>query len=115
MNKEEWFVKNAGRYRLIRMVIGGNDLSDAYTNGWKDKSMYMFMEITADGRFFLKAHTPMGEKVYEYFFDPEEMKYYLKADRSSEGTPISIDNGLLTEETNNHLMVYELTDELTEV
>jgi len=38
------------------------DCSDTYVNGWKDKSMYMFLEITADGQFFLKAHTSAAEK-----------------------------------------------------
>jgi len=40
------------------------------------------------------------------------MKYHLKADFSDEGTPITIENGVITEETKDHLMVYELTDEL---
>lgn len=40
------------------------------------------------------------------------MKYHLKADRSDEGIPVSIKDGVLIEETADHLMVYELTDEL---
>ena len=66
----------------------------------------------ADGKFSLTAHTAMGEKEYEYFFDPDDMKYYLKADHSDEGTAITIENGVITEQTKDHLMVYELTDEL---
>lgn len=112
MNKEEFFTQYAGKYRLIKFVIGGSDCSESYVNGWENKSMYMFFDISADGQFFLKVHTEKGEKAYEYFFDPEEMKYHTKADKSDEGTPIRIENGILTEETNDHLMVYELTDEL---
>ena len=52
------------------------DCSDTYVNGWKDKSMYMFFEITSDGKLFLKAHTNAAEKAYEYFLDPAEMRYY---------------------------------------
>lgn len=54
----------------------------------------------------------MGEKEYEYFLDPAEMKYHLKADHSDEGTSITIENGVITEQTEDHLMVNELTDEL---
>ena len=54
----------------------------------------------------------MGEKEYEYFFDPDDMKYYLKAAHSDEGTAITIENGVITEQTKDHLMVYELTDGL---
>ena len=112
MTKEEFYNQYAGRYRLVKMVIGGNDCSEAYTNGWKDKSMYMLFEISADGKFALRAHTPLGEKEYTYFFDPAEMKYHLKADFSDAGTSVIIENGVITEETADHLMVYELTDEL---
>lgn len=94
------------------MIIGDNDCSLAYVNGWKDKSLYMFFEITSDGKFFLTAHTGMGEKEYEYFLDTAEMKYHLKADHSDEGTSITIENGVITEQTKDHLMVYELTEEL---
>lgn len=93
------------------MVIGGNDLSPAYEKGWKDRSLYMFLEITEDGGFSLTAHTGAAEKKYEYFLDPGEMKYYLKEDRSDKGTSISIENRVLTEETEDHLMVYELAYE----
>ena len=40
------------------------------------------------------------------------MRYYLKPDHSDEGIPITIENGVITEETEDHLMIYELTDEL---
>ena len=112
MEKEELFRQYAGKYRLVKFVIGGNDCSEAYAAGWKDKSLYMFFEITADGKFFLNAHSSGAEKKYEYFFDPVEMRYHLKADCSDEGTAVTIGNGVLTEETGDHLMVYELTDEL---
>ncbi len=112
MEKEGWFSQHAGRYRLVKIVIGGNDCSEAYANGWKDKSMYMYFEITADGKFLLKVHTAAAEKEYEYFFDPSEMRYHLKADHSDEGIPVAVGNGIITEETKDHLMVYELTDEL---
>ena len=112
MRKEELFKQYAGKYRLIQFVIGGSDVSEKYINGWKDKSFYMFFEITEDGQFTLKAHAGGKEKVYKYFLDPEQMKYYLKADHSDEGTPITIEDGKLTEESENHLMVYKITDEL---
>ncbi len=112
MNKEEFFKQYAGKYRLVKFIIDGKDCSESYTNGWKDKSMYMFFDISADGQFFLKVHTENGDKAYEYFFSPEEMKYHTKADSSDEGIPITIENGVLTEETKDHLMVYEQTDEL---
>lgn len=109
---KEFFREYAGKYRLVQFVIGNNDLSEAYTNGWKDKSFYMAFEITEEGRFALKAHTPMGNKEYEYFFDPAEMRYYQNEDRSDEGIPVTIENGVLTEETKDHLMIYRLTHEL---
>lgn len=71
----------------------------------------MFIGITEDGGFSLTAHAGGSEKKYEYFFDPEEMKYFLKEEHSDKGTSISIENGVLTEETEDHLMVYELTNE----
>jgi len=40
MRKEELFKQYAGKYRLIKFVIGGSDASDKYINGWKDKSFY---------------------------------------------------------------------------
>ena len=46
MEKEVFFRQYAGRYRLVKMVIGGNDLSAVYGKGWKDQSPYMFIEIT---------------------------------------------------------------------
>ena len=112
MKKEEFFKEYAGKYRLIKFVVGGTDCSETYINGWKDKSMYIFFNISADGKFIMKVHTPAAEKEYEYFLDTEEMKYYTKADKSDDGTPINIENGILKEETKDHLMVYELTDEL---
>ncbi len=112
LSREEWFKKYAGRYLLTKFMIGKNDLSEAYIDGWKDKSRYMFFEITDDGKFILKAHAGETEKEYEYFFEPDEMKYHQKADLSDEGTPITIENGVIREETSDHLMVYELTDEL---
>ncbi len=112
MGNVVFFGQYAGKYRLVKVVIGGKDCSEAYVAGWKDKSMYMFFEITADGKFYLKARTSAAKKDYEYFLDPEEMKYHLKADFSDEGMPITIGNGVLMEETKDHLMVYELTDEL---
>ena len=114
MDKEAFFRQYAGRYRLVKIVIGGNDCSEAYENGWKDKSLYMFFEITAEGQFFMKAHAGLAEKKYEYFLDPAEMKYHLKEDYSDEGILISIREGVITEETKDHLMIYELTDELDE-
>lgn len=112
MEKEEFFRQYAGRYRLVRMVIRGNDVSQTYENGWKDKSLYLFIEITAEGGFSLTAHAGGADKQYPYFFEPEEMKYYLSADHSDKGTAITIENGVLTEETEDHLMVYELTEDL---
>ena len=112
MNKEEFFKQYTGRYRLTKIVIGTKDCSEPYTNGWKDKSLYMYLEITPDERFFLKLHTNNGEKEYNYFFDAENMKYHMKEDLSDAGTPIRIENGIITEETNDHLMIYELTEEL---
>lgn len=51
MKAEESFRLNTGKYRLTKIVISGNDFSEAYANGWMDKSLYMFVEITADGKF----------------------------------------------------------------
>lgn len=79
--------------------------------GWKDQSLYMFIGITEDGGFSLTAHAGGSEKKYVYFFDPEEMKYFLKEEHSDKGTSISIENRVLTEETEDHLMVYELANE----
>ena len=112
MRKEELFKQYAGKYRLIKFVIGGSDASEKYINGWKDKSFYMFFEITEDGQCTLKTHADGNEKVYKYFLDPMQMKYYLKADHSDKGTPITIRNGILTDESENYLMVYEITDKL---
>lgn len=111
-SKQEFFQRFAGKYRLVKFVIGNNDCSEAYTNGWKDRSFYMFFEITADGKFSLKAHAGGNDKEYVYFFDPSEMKYYQKEDHSDGGTPLTIENGTITEKTADHLMVYERTDEL---
>lgn len=112
MMEEGTLGRHVGRYRLVKMVLGGADVSKAYADGWADKSLYMFFEITADGRLLLTAHTAVAEKVYEYYLDPADMRYHLTADLSDEGTPITIEDGVLTEETADHLMVYELTDEL---
>ena len=71
----------------------------------------MFIGITEDGGFSLTAHAGGSEKKYIYFFDPEEMKYFLKEEHSDKGTSISIENGVLTEETEDHLMIYELANE----
>ena len=112
MENEEFIKKYAGKYRLVKFLIGGADASDRYTEGWKDKSFYMYFEITGTGQLFLKAHAGDVEKVYEYYLYPKEMKYYFKPDHSGQGTAISIENGVLKEESENHLMLYELTDEL---
>lgn len=110
--KDELFEKYAGRYRLVKFVIGGADRSEMYANGWTDKSLYMYFEITAEGQFCLKAHAGGVDKEYKYYLDPLEMKYYLKEDHSDAGTRITIEGGILTDETDNYLMVYERTDEL---
>lgn len=112
MENEEFIKIHAGKYRLTKFIIGGGDASDRYIEGWKDKSFYTYFEITETGNLYLKAHAGGKEKVYEYFLDPKEMKYYLKPDHSGQGIAISIENGVLKEESENHLMIYELTDEL---
>ena len=112
MRNEELFKQYAGKYRLIKFIIGGSDASEKYINGWEDKSFYMFFEITEDGQFALKTRAGGNEKVYKYYLDPGQMKYYLKADHSDMGTPITIKNGILTDESENYQMVYEITDEL---
>ncbi len=40
------------------------------------------------------------------------MKYYLKEDHSDAGTQIMIEDGMIYEEDENHMMIYEMTDEL---
>lgn len=112
MEKKDFFEKYAGKYRLVKFIIGGGDASDRYIEGWKDKSFYTYFEITEEGKFLMKAHAGGKEKVYEYFVDAQEMKYYLKPNHSGQGTSFRIENGVITEESDNHLMVYELTDEL---
>jgi len=110
MNREVFFRQFAGRYRLTRFVVGGNDLSEMITKGWENKSLYMIFEITEDGQFKMKAHRGAEEKEYEYYPDPAAMRYHLKADLSDEGTPFTIENGVFREETKDHIMVYELID-----
>ena len=112
--KKELFRKYAGKYRLVTYITGKTDLSDEYINGWKDKSKYQIIEITADGRYIIKSHTSVcgGDKEYGYFLDPEKMEYHFKEDFSDWGTTITIENGVLTEKTSNYIMVYRLTDEL---
>ena len=112
MENEEFYKKYAGKYHLVKFIIGGGDASDRYIEGWEDKSFYNYFEITDDGKFTMIAHAGGKEKAYEYFLDPQEMKYYLKPDHSGQGTAIRIENGVITEESENHLMVYERTDEL---
>lgn len=110
-SKEELFGRYAGKYILEKLVIGGNDLSEAYVKGWRDRSLYMLFEITPGGKCFLKAHSATAEKKYEYYFDPCSMRYHLKEDMSDEGTHIMIEDGLLTEDASDHLMAYRLTGE----
>ena len=112
MNKEEFFRKYAGKYHIVKFVIMGSDNSAAYKEGWKDKSLYLFYEITEDGKFSMTAHSGGAEKRYQYYLNPEEMKYYTKADFSGVGVPFTIENGVFREETPDHLMVFELTSEL---
>lgn len=112
MNDEEFFRRYAGKYRLVKLVLAGADCSEAYNAGWNDKSLYMFIEIGEDGSFVLKVRSGSKEKRFTYHLDPSEMKYYLTADHSGVGMPITIENGILTDEADDHLMVYELTDEL---
>ena len=112
MNDNESIVQYVGKYRLVKFEIGGGDASEKYIEGWKDKSFYMYFEITEDGRLTLTAHAGGKEKVYTYYLDPVQMKYYLKADHSDAGIPITIENGIITEKAETHVMVYEITDEL---
>ncbi len=48
MRREELFKLYAGKYRLMKFILGGNDASEKYIDGWTDKSFYMFFEITED-------------------------------------------------------------------
>ena len=74
--------------------------------------MYMYFVITENGQFFLKAHSGGKEKEYKFFLDPEKKMYHLKENYSDTGIPITIENEILTEETKEHIMIYELTNEL---
>ena len=112
MTNEAFFKQYAGKYRLVTFIIGGGDASEKYRSGWEDKSFYLYLEITEDGQFVLHAHAGGKEKTYKYYLDPRQMRYYLNADFSGDGIPITIENGILTEESDNHRMVYEITDEL---
>ena len=112
MNKEEFYKKYAGKYHIVQFVIMGNDNSAAYIEGWKDKSLYLFYEITEDGQFGMTARSGEVEKRYQYYLNPEEMKYYTQANFSGTGVPFTIENGVFREETPDHLMVFELTSEL---
>ena len=111
MMSEGSLAQYTGTYRLVKMVITGMDMSEAYVNGWDDKSLYMLFEITPDAKILFTAHKDGAEKVYVYYLDPEEMKYYTTPDHEREGIQIRIEDGVLTEESPNHLMVYVLTDE----
>lgn len=112
MDNGEFFRQHSGKYRLVKLVLAGADCSETYAAGWKDKSLYMYMEIGEDGSFCLKVRSGSNEKTFTYYLDPSEMKYYLTADHSGVGMPITIENGILTDEAEDHLMVYELTDGL---
>ena len=112
MAEDNQIAPYAGTYRLVKMVITGVDMSEAYVNGWADKSLYMLFEITPEGRLLFTAHKGDAEKVYEYYLDPADMKYYTTPDHVREGIQIRIEDGVLTEESPNHLMVYVRTDEL---
>lgn len=112
MTEENPIGQYAGKYRLVKMIITGMDMSEAYVNGWADKSLYMLFEITSDGRLLFTAHKDGAEKVFEYYLDPTEMKYYTSPDHNREGIQIKIEDGVLTEESPNHLIVFVLTDEL---
>ncbi len=109
-------MKNATNVREMRKDVAfascSCDMSERYVEGWKDKSFYMYLELTDAGKLFLKAHAGNMEQEHEYFLDVQEMKYYMKPDHSGQGISISIENGVLKEESDNHLMIYELTDEL---
>lgn len=83
MEKEDFIKQDTGRYRLVKPVVGGDDCPEAYENGWKDKSMYMFLRSQQKGSFFESSH-PVAEMKH-IIFDPVEMKYYLKADYGDEG------------------------------
>ena len=61
MQKEEWFRQHAGRYHLVKFVIGGNDCSEAYVNGWKDKNLYMLFEITEETKDHLMVYELVEE------------------------------------------------------
>ena len=112
MENKDFYQRYAGRYSLVRIEIEGADCSETFTKGWEDRSVYMFFEITPDGKFSLKARSGGAEKEYRYFLEPSEMKYYLKEDHSDAGTQIMIEDGMIYEGDENHMMIYELTDEL---
>ena len=40
MDNGAFFGQHAGKYRLVKIVLAGNDCSEAYAPGWKDKGMY---------------------------------------------------------------------------
>ncbi|MCR4991864.1 MAG: hypothetical protein K6A45_02360 [Lachnospiraceae bacterium] len=46
-----FYKKYAGKYRLVKFIFGGGDASEKYTEGWKDKRFYTYMEITETGGF----------------------------------------------------------------
>ncbi len=50
------------------------------------------------------------EKVYEYYLDPKEMKYYLKPDHSGQGTAISIENGVIRENEKGEILLQKRCD-----
>ena len=112
MTADSPLAQYVGKYRLVKMVITGMDMSEAYVNGWADKSLYMLFEITPDARILFTAHKGDAEKVFTYYLDPAEMKYYTTPDHAREGIQIRVEDDVLTEESPNHLMVYVRTDEV---
>ncbi len=91
-----------GKYLLTTYIESGEDQSEIYRNGWEDKSLYMYYEITPDGQLVMYS-VVRGEK-------EEHPGLALKEALASE--TIRLEAGRITVTLDDTTMVFEKTDEI---
>ena len=106
---------------MTEITSEDNDFTDFYAEHWEDKSMYMFIYINDQCEFKMYMYKNSNgedelEEISKVYFNPVNKCVYSNKQQMEFGTnagePLSIENGVITIDTDTSHQRYEWTDEI---
>ena len=110
-----------GIYHITEITSEDDDLTDFYAEHWEDKSIYMFIYINDQCEFKEYMYRNSNgedqlDEITKLYFNPINKCVYTNKQQMEFGTkagaPLSIENGVITIDTDTSHQVFEWTDEI---